>query len=124
VTFACTELPLWSLYCHCESCRLNTGSPATAFFGVRDGAWEWAGVKPGLYKSTSGVRRYFCKTCGTPMAYKADKFPGEIHFYTSALRDPAGFGPTGHVHAAERLHWFDVADDLPRWKGTVGGERV
>ena len=58
------------------------------------------------------------------MAYEADRFPGEIHFYTSALEDKSGFEPTGHVHAEERLAWFDVHDTLPRWKVSLGGERV
>lgn len=58
------------------------------------------------------------------MAYEADRFPSEIHFYISALLDHTGFEPTGHVHAAERLHWFDVADDLPRWAGTLGQTKI
>ena len=58
------------------------------------------------------------------MAYAADKFPGEIHFYTAALEDDTEFRPKGHVHAAERLEWFDVADELPHWAGTMGKNRI
>ncbi len=122
VQFECTAPPHWSLYCHCESCRLNTASPATAFFGMKDGKWRWTGANPNLFESSPGVRRYFCGTCGTPMAFEADKFPGEIHFYTVALDDKTGFEPTGHVHTAERLDWFDIHDDLPRWKTNMGSD--
>ena len=124
VTYDCRAAPLWSLYCHCESCRLNTGSPATAFFGIADDCWSWTGAEPGLYESGPGIRRYFCRTCGTPTAYAADKFPGETHFYTAALFSTEGFEPTGHVHAAERLAWFDIHDRLPRWTDTLGGQKI
>lgn len=58
------------------------------------------------------------------MAFAATKFPGEIHFYVSALENKSGFEPTGHVYASERLEWFDVHDTLPRWSGTIGSKRV
>ena len=58
------------------------------------------------------------------MAFAADKFPGEIHFYTASLEDDENFLPTGHVHASERLNWFDIADDLPHWAGTFGQNRI
>lgn len=124
VQFECDTLPIWSLYCHCESCRLNTGSPVTAFFGIANGNWRWLGTRPQVYESQPGVRRHFCNNCGTPVAYDADKFPGEIHFYTSALYEKAGFEPKGHVHATEKLPWHDIKDELPRWAGTMGKVQI
>lgn len=123
VTYQCSAPPRWAAYCHCESCRLNTASPVTAFFGMADGAWSWTGKTPAQYNSNPGVRRYFCATCGTPIAYGADRFPGEIHFYTSALQEKTGFEPTGHVNVAEQLPWFEVHDTLPRWPQIAGSKK-
>ena len=120
ITYECSAAPNWTAYCHCQSCRLNTASPATAFFGMANDAWEWTGQPPNIYESNPGVRRYFCASCGTPVAYEADKFPGEIHFYVAALEDTKGFEPRGHVHFGEHLDWFDTRDELKRATTTFG----
>lgn len=124
VRYECTDAPRWALYCHCESCRLNTGSPVTAFFGMANGAWSWTAKTPAQFSSSPGVQRYFCSTCGTPVAFGADRFPGELHFYTSALVDKTGFEPTGHVNVADQLSWFEIHDSLPRWTGLVGSQKL
>jgi hypothetical protein len=105
----------WRAYCHCESCRRNTASPVTAFLGVPCPAFRYTGAAPKIYHSSPGVRRSFCADCGTPMAYESDRFPGEIHLYAASLENPEDYAPQSHVHCAERLSWFEVKDDLPRY---------
>lgn len=117
VTYEWRAVPLWSCHCHCESCRRNCSAPVTSFFGIRDGAWSWTGQPPKLFESKPGVRRWFCDTCGTPMAYAADKFPNETHFYGASMGDPNAFRATFHVHIDEKLDWLEIADDLPRREG-------
>ncbi len=112
--------PRWSAYCHCESCRRTCSAPVTAFFGVDRGAFRWTGATPAVYASSPGVRRLFCGRCGAPMAYDADRDARNIHLYAATLDDPGAYRPTVHVFAAERLPWFDVADDLPRHEGMGG----
>jgi hypothetical protein len=85
-----------------------------AFFGVNRKDFRWSGAAPAAYESSPGVRRLFCRRCGSPMAYDADHDTKNIHFYAASLEDPAVYRPTAHVFTAERLPWFDVADDLPR----------
>jgi hypothetical protein len=104
----------WRAYCHCESCRRNTSSPVTAFFGVPRSAFRFTGSAPAVYASSPGVRRLFCGRCGSPMAYETDRRPDEIDLYAVSLEDPERYRPEAHVHVAERLSWFDVRDDLPR----------
>ena len=96
----------------------------TSFIGVRNGDWEWIGDAPTLFESSPGVRRYFCGRCGSQMAYEADKFPGEIHFYAASLDDPKAYTPTFHVFASEAVPWLDIEDDLPRYTGTAGRPKV
>ncbi|WP_193370987.1 GFA family protein [Pelagibius marinus] len=112
----------WRAYCHCESCRRNTASPVTAFFGVPRAACRFTGKAPSVYKSSPGVRRLFCGRCGSPMAYESDRFPDEIHLYAASLDRPEDYVPQGHVHCAEQLPWFDVRDDLPRYPGGSSGD--
>ena len=101
-------------HCHCESCRRATASAFTSFLGVPDGHWRWTGQTPASYASSPGVTRSFCATCGSQMAYRADKFPGEIHFYAATLTDQSQYAPTVHVHSDEMVPWISLADALPR----------
>lgn len=52
------------------------------------------------------------------MAYEAERFPGEIHFYATTLDDPADFKPDFHVHYRERVEWLHITDDLPKYATT------
>ncbi|QYX55803.1 GFA family protein [Roseovarius sp. SCSIO 43702] len=121
VTYSFEGQPGWTGYCHCESCRRNCSAPVTAFLTVAASGFRWTGATPERYASSKGVRRSFCAACGTPMAFEADHYPGEVHLYMASLSDPAAFHPAEHVHHEERLPWFDVADDLPRFEGFHGG---
>jgi hypothetical protein len=95
----------WTGFCHCESCRRATAAPVTAILAVRDSAWRWMGEAPKLFRSSEGVRRYFCGTCGTPIAYASAHQPGETRFYAATLDDPADFLPETVLHGDEALPW-------------------
>ncbi|MEO1551160.1 MAG: GFA family protein [Pseudomonadota bacterium] len=117
VTWEVTGKPLWSAYCHCDSCKRNCGAPVAAFFGVRDGDWAWTGAKPATF-CRADVTRSFCGTCGTPMAYRAERFPGEIHFYIAQLTQ-GEVTPRMHVHHAEATPWLTITDTLRRFDRTA-----
>ena len=88
VEFEFEGKPNWVAYCHCESCRRNTSSPTTTFIGVGRDNYRFTKGETAFYESSPGVRRHFCATCGTPMAFDADHYPEEIHFYLASLLDP------------------------------------
>jgi len=113
IRFAFTGSPLWQAHCHCESCRRNCSAPFTSFLGVGNGAWRWTGAAPASYSHTPGAERLFCPACGSPMAFRGDRWPGEIHFYAASLSDPTAFAPQIHVNWAEHLPWVKLADGLP-----------
>ncbi len=114
VSFVYEGPEIWRGHCHCESCRRNTGSPFTTFFGVPKAAFRYDGKAPKVYHSSVGVRRSFCADCGTPIAYENDAFPDEMHFYAAGLEDSSKFQPEFHVHYAERVPWVALSDSLPK----------
>lgn len=114
IRYEATAAPLWQAHCHCESCRRATASAFTSFFGVSDDQWRWTGAAPATYASSPGVWRDFCPTCGTQMAYRSTRAPGEMHFYAATLDDPAAFRPEVHDHSDEALPWLHLSDGLPR----------
>ena len=110
--------PKWIAHCHCESCRRTTGSALATFTGFADDKVRFVEGMPKTFASTPGVERMFCGDCGTPLAYRAERWPGEIHLYISVLDDPEAFPPTAHVHAAEKISWLHVDDGLKKFEGT------
>jgi hypothetical protein len=112
-TFEYEGEPNWQGWCHCESCRRQTASPSTAFLGVDHGKWRWTGDEPRFYASSPGVKRWFCATCGAPVAFESTRYPTEIHFYAALLDEPSIFRPDTHYHWSERLPWDIPRDGLP-----------
>ena len=105
----------WACHCHCESCRRATAAPMTTFIGLRLSGFHWTGTPPATYASSPGVERSFCGTCGTPMAFQAAWYEGEIHTYAATLDDPGRFSPEFHVHYDEKLPWLHLSDGLPKY---------
>ena len=116
VTYAFdSEALIWQGHCHCESCRRATGAPMVSWFGVHKDSWRWTGATPTSYSSSSWAERWFCPTCGSPMAYRSDKLPDEIHGLAATLDNPADFEPGAHFFHRAALPWLHVQDDLPRY---------
>lgn len=114
----------WACFCHCNDCRRNCAAPVVAFIGVRLDGFTWvsggvAGKAPKHYASSPGVKRFFCDQCGTPMAFKAEEYEGEIHLYAPTLEDPQDFKPEFHVHFGSKLHWLHLSDDLYQYEGSA-----
>ena len=112
IAYRAMAAPLWQMHCHCESCRRATASGFTSFFAIADGFWRWTAEEPALFRSSPGVERRFCSTCGTQMAYRSTAAPAEMHFYAATLDDPARYCPTAHDQSAERLPWVVLCDGL------------
>lgn len=111
----------WACYCHCDDCRRNCSAPVVAWLGVPVENFRWLGDAPKTLESSPGVRRHFCATCGAPMAFEADHYPGGMHLYVASLENPADVAPTFHVNYESRLPWLKIDDDLPKYDGTLLG---
>jgi len=113
--------PVWSGYCHCESCRRMTGSVVTNWLGIKDSDIEFIRGQPTKYKA-EGVTRGFCPNCGSSLTYEATQFPNYIQVHIGTLDEPNAIMPHAHVHFAEKIEWFDVSDQLPRFEGSAAEE--
>lgn len=122
VRYEFTGVPLWAGYCHCESCRRATGAPVAAFIGVNQAAVTFTGEPPEVYPSSPGVERWFCGSCGSPLAYVGERWPEEVHLYTASLDEPAKHPPRFHVNCREQLPWLVMGDALPRFAVTSAEE--
>ena len=108
--------------CHCKECRQVTGHfwAATAVANSnlvldKDGELAW-------YRSSTTVRRGFCRACGSTLFYDPD---GEDRVAVSAgaLDGGTGLALQSHVFVAEKGDYYDLPDDLPCHQGFSGQEQ-
>ena len=105
-----------------ESCRKHNGGPVVTLAGFKADQVEFSGDERKIYESSPGVGRAFCGNCGTPLTWEGDG--GELgpilEFHISSFDNPDVLVPTGHAFYSERIPWFDIADNLPRYEGFSG----
>lgn len=118
VRFEARGEPFGANHCHCLSCRKHTGAPVVTLSGWTADQVSFSGTPRKIYNSSEGIGRAFCPECGTPLTWEGISSTGvgaifEIHI--SAFDDPNLFPPTSHTNEGERIAWFDIADELPRF---------
>ena len=120
VTYAVGGKPNWTSHCHCGSCRRNSGSAVATF--VSFALIEFAVTQGQLshYESSPGVTRSFCPQCGSPMTYRSNSMPTEIHLFLGSLDNPEEFPAQAQVFCAEKLPWLSVDDHIPKFDAIPG----
>ena len=107
-------------YCHCVDCRRWTGAPAPAFAAYRAAdLTQEPRVRP--VSHLPGVRRWFCRDCGSALAAAFDYLPGQIYVPLGVLDRAADMRPTMHCHAGSALPWLHLDDGLARFDASGRG---
>lgn len=101
-------------YCHCRMCRRATGAPVAAL-----GTWPLEGVRwrgePAWRRSSALAERAFCPACGSAIGMRMTAKPDEIDLMLGLLDAPGAVRPASHIWWAERVPWFALMDDLPKY---------
>ena len=108
-------------WCHCRSCRRNSGAAVLTFAGFASDRFSYLKGEPQRFQSSPGVWRSFCARCGTPLTYEADRYGPEVHVTIGTFDHPESLQPTVHVWTAERIPWLHIDDELPRYRATPRG---
>ncbi|KAF1916456.1 Mss4-like protein [Ampelomyces quisqualis] len=101
------------ILCHCDTCKLLSGSPYTLNQIIPQTALKITkGRDLGKYTykgdSGNGVHCYYCKTCTTHVYHKQDVMPDNIVLRTILLHDGglgAGLKPAAEIYGKARLGW-------------------
>jgi hypothetical protein len=111
--------PFSVAHCHCHSCRKHTGAPVVTLAGYLKEQVSFSGTERSFYESSPGALRSCCRQCGSPLTWEGDggDLGPIIELHLSTFDEPEGVVPTAHAFYPERLPWFDIADDLPRYDG-------
>ncbi|MCV3272230.1 GFA family protein [Roseobacter sinensis] len=114
ITLSADSAPEVVSYCHCSDCRRVSGAPVAAFAGFRDGAVRFDPDPGPPVSHAPGVMRWFCRSCGSPLAATYDYLPGQVYVPLGLIDQAAALPPSLHSHAESRLPWLHLDDDLPQ----------
>ncbi len=110
--------PMFSSICHCATCRRAGAAPMVAWLTVNRTQFKILSGSPHVYRSSRGVVRRFCRSCGSQLTYENTANPDGIDVTTVSLDDPNAFPPTMEVWLEHRIPWQASAQTLiPYLKG-------
>lgn len=114
--------------CHCSKCRRMHGHVA-AYASVRrenlvltrqDGLKWYRSVTD----ETPNVHRGFCRECGSSLFWDPKGIGDYIAVAAGSLDSTAGLKTIGHVWVSQAGDYYEIADDLPRFEKSHGGQLV
>lgn len=110
------DLPTkWVAHCHCTMCRRAHGAAFVTWVGVESPQFRWlADGDLRWYTSSTGAERGFCAHCGSPIAFRSVRWPGEIHLARALIDAELDRLPQVHVFHDTHVPWVTLGDDLPR----------
>jgi hypothetical protein len=112
IRYRITERPLYSVVCHCQSCRRSNGAMAVAWITVARADFRFISGFPQAYQSSHGVVRKFCKACGSSMTYENAGSAETVDITTATLDRPQDFPPRQEVWIEHRISWQPVNPTL------------
>ena len=105
IRFRISGEPIFSSICHCATCRRASAAPTVAWLTLDRGQVEILSGHPRTYRSSQGVVRQFCGTCGSQLSYETVERPATIDITTASLDNPNLFPPTLEVWLEHRVSW-------------------
>jgi hypothetical protein len=96
-------------HCYCWSCRTSHAAGVVTWIGFKRAQVKFVKGTELIrdYVSSKGVRRKFCTSCGTRLAFESEhgRWADEMHFPLALFVTPVDRAPDGNAFAEERPHW-------------------
>lgn len=103
------------VFCHCQQCRKAQGTAFVTNLPVSEQQFQWIQGEDQLssFESSPGKRRFFCKTCGSPIMSKNTSQPGQVRLRAGTLDGDLNTQPVFHIYTGSKANWYSISDDLP-----------
>lgn len=103
-------------HCHCSMCRKAHGAAFATYGRVERSEFVLiCGADDiGSYESSPGVRRTFCKRCGSNLQFISDKRPSTLSLALGSLDDDPNVEASLHIFVGSKAPWFRITDNLPQ----------
>jgi hypothetical protein len=111
---------------HCSICRRISGAPFVTWSGVKSEQFKLLTGKDDLteFQSTKEATRQFCRHCGSHLFFRSTRWPGEVHFTLATITSKEVDPPKAHVFFSDKAEWIKTNDDLPKFGGVTGTEKL
>lgn len=116
VGFTTQGASLWVAHCHCQRCQRAHGAAFVTWAGWKAAQVAWQDPQEALHwyqAEATGAERGFCRHCGSPMAFRSPRYPGELHLARALFDGPLDRAPESHAFHASHVDWVHVAEELP-----------
>ena len=116
VRYRVTGAPLKVGLCHCSQCRRQTGSAIPAFVSFRREGLEVTKGEPAGFRVSGIATRQFCRDCGSPLFWRADKGDG-ITVLLGSLDDAEQMPkPSYELWTERRIHWVPEMGEITSYR--------
>jgi hypothetical protein len=124
IRFRVSLPPKWVAHCHCTMCRRAHMAAFVTWVGVLEKSFALVHGAEVLrrHASSSAASREFCGACGSPLFFRGERWPGEVHIARAAIAGDVGMNPGLHVYFSEKVPWIHMDDSLPKRGGVSGME--
>lgn len=116
IRYRATAAPMRAVICHCSLCRKHTGAPIALFVHFPIDSFTWLKEQPKRYRSSEFAERGFCSQCGSTVTMHEEILTDRVQVAIGSLDQPDRVAVNDHVWTQDQISWFDVRDDLPRFR--------
>lgn len=98
-------------FCHCETCRRQTGSFVSATAVPADNLTVTGAENLSEWQATPEAVRRFCRICGSLLFWQ--RVGGSsVSIMAGSMDLPTGLKAGSHIFAAEKGDYYEIADGL------------
>ena len=112
--------PVDVAYCHCSDCRGFSGAPVVTWVAFESRNVRFVKGKRKVFESSPGIVWGFCDRCGGSISWEGNSLRySDTHiteFLIGTVDSPEDCAPDRHWFESERLPWFEIRDELPRYR--------
>lgn len=102
--------------CHCQRCRKANGTAFATNAPINSADFKIVQGENLVKKfAVSGVHRWFCGECGSPLISSRDTQPEIYRLRIGTLDTPLQQRPRMHIFTASKAEWECITDDLPQY---------
>ena len=105
------------VYCHCSQCRKAQGSAFATNANVDKKSFHFIQGEDNLtaYAYSAEQKKYFCKSCGSPVMSKNTNHPETIRIRLGTIESEITERPQAHIFVDSKANWEEVCDSLPQY---------
>ena len=114
------ELPSkWCAHCHCSMCRKTHGAGYVTWVGFETGQVQLVSGEDQLswFSSSAQAQRGFCRTCGSSLFFKSERWAGELHIALGCMDDEIDRSPQANAFFDKHVNWMPIDDTLKKVAG-------